>query len=81
MNSGTSKTGDITLSGVTLTDGKLVSDTYFSVMSRNRSGETYAITVKQGASSVTYDLTHTAYSNNGNVYNLSQTQFTPVLDF
>ncbi|MBP5517362.1 MAG: hypothetical protein J6X91_01680 [Bacteroidales bacterium] len=81
LNSASSKVGTITLSGVTLTDGKLVSDTYFSVMSRNRSGETYAITVKQGGSSVTYDLTHTAYSSNGNVYKLSQTQFTPVLDF
>lgn len=81
LNSGSSKTGTITLSGVTLTDGKLVSDTYFSVMSRNRSGETYAVTVKQGGSSVTYNLTHTAYSSNGNLYNLSQTQFTPVLDF
>jgi len=81
LRSATSNEGDITLSGVTLTDGKLASDTYISVSTNNKSGETYAVTVKQGASSVTYNLTHSDYSYNGRLYNLSQTQFTPVQNF
>lgn len=81
LRSASTDEGDITLSGVTLTDGKLTSDTYIALLMNSGSNRTFDISVKQGASSVTYNLTHSGYFSNGTLYNLSQTQFTPVQNF
>lgn len=81
LKSATSKEGSISLSGVPLIDGRLARDTYIAFWTNSGSDRTFDISVKQGASSVTYNLTHSGYFSNGTLYNLSQTQFTPVQNF
>ena len=75
--------GDINLTGVSITDGKLVQDTYISFAGNFASVSSYdfVITVKEGANSVSYTLNRTSNMYEGIVYKLKQEHFTPVQDF
>ena len=82
-NTATTNTGDISLTGVSITDGKLVQDTYIAFCCRFSSLSSYdfVITVKEGTNSVSYSLNRTSNMSEGKVYNLKQSHFTPVQNF
>lgn len=81
LNTATSHEGNINLTGVALSDGKLVSETYIALLTNGKSNPTFSLSVKEGSSSVSYDLVHSGYLSKGTVYKFSQTQFTPVQNF
>jgi hypothetical protein len=81
LNTATTNTGTIKLTGVALSDGKLVSDTYIAGHTNYGSDRTFSLSVKEGSSNVSYDLTRSGWLEDGTVYKLSQTQFTPVKNF
>lgn len=74
--------GNIVLKWVDLTDGALQNDVYIATMSDNVANETFTLTVKDDSSNqCTYNIGRGAdkYLYNGQVYHLSQTNFTPTL--
>ena len=81
LKTATTNTGTIKLTSVALSDGKLVSDTYIACGTNYGSDRTFSLSVKEGSSSVRYDLTHPGRLYVGNVYKLSQTHFSPVKNF